>query len=56
MAARNGNVKIATLLLHKGWSYTDPDSSGNTPLHYAAAYGWPQLISILINAGALVNA
>ena len=32
------------------------DSSGNTPLHYAAAYGWPNLVKYLIEIGADPNA
>ena len=35
-AVRNGNAKIANLLLMHGALWDEPDSSGNTPLHYAA--------------------
>jgi len=56
MAVRNGNAKIASLLLQHGALWNEPDSSGNTPLHYAAAYGWPQCAEILVKAGADVNA
>jgi len=52
MAARNGNVKILSLLLYHGAEYNMPDSSKNTPLHYAAAYGFPECIEELMKAGA----
>ena len=52
LAARNGNVKILSLLLYHGAEYDSPDSSKNTPLHYAAAYGFPECIEELMNAGA----
>ena len=32
------------------------DSSSNTPLHYAAAYGWPECIKLLLKVGAEINA
>lgn len=48
MAARNGNLKILSLLLKHGADYNLGDSSKNTPLHYAAAYGFPECISHLI--------
>jgi len=44
LAIRNGNVKICSLLLTKGAWFDMPDSSGNTPLHYASAYGRSQII------------
>ncbi len=47
-AVKNGNLKIATLLLQKGSMYNEPDSSNNYPIHYAAAYGFPDCINILI--------
>jgi ankyrin repeat protein len=31
------------------------DSSGNTPLHYAAAYGWSNIVEYLIKNGAELN-
>lgn len=56
MAVRNGNAKIANLLLRKGALWDDGDSSGNAPLHYAAAYGWRQCAEQLVGAGANANA
>ena len=32
------------------------DTSKNTPLHYAAAYGWPNIVKLLIDGGADMNA
>ncbi len=29
--------------------------SGNTPLHFAAAYGWPKLVQLLLHFGDDVN-
>ena len=55
MAARNGNVKILSLLLYHGAEYNMPDSSKNTPLHYAAAYGFPECIEELMKAEADQN-
>ena len=31
------------------------DSSNNTPLHFAAAYGWPDIVKYLVEAGADPN-
>ena len=31
------------------------DTSGNTPLHYASGYGWPNIVKILIAHGANPN-
>jgi ankyrin repeat protein len=35
--------------------YDDPDSSSNSPLHYACAYGYYEMIDLLILAGANIN-
>lgn len=34
----------------------EPDSSKNFPLHYAAAYGWPEMIDLMYKVGADINA
>lgn len=39
IAIINGNAKIVSLLLQRGALFDFPDSSGNTPLHYACGYG-----------------
>lgn len=56
VAVRNGHTKIASLLLQRGSEWDHVDSSMNTPLHYAAAYGWLDSIDLLLKAGADVNA
>mmetsp|Transcript_17911 Transcript_17911/g.12887 ORF Transcript_17911/g.12887 Transcript_17911/m.12887 type:complete len:162 (+) Transcript_17911:765-1250(+) len=56
MAARNGHAKILSLLLKHGAEWNHCDSSQNTALHYAAAYGWIQCMEILLKAGADINA
>lgn len=49
MAVRNGHSKVASLLLQHGADVEQADSSGNTPLHFAAAYGWMDCIELLVN-------
>lgn len=56
MAVRNGHTRIAALLLQHGSEWDHADSSMNTPLHHAAAYGWLDCIELLLKAGADVNA
>ena len=56
MAIRNGNVKIASYLLRHGSDFNKPDSSDNYPIHYAAGYGFPECIDLLVKAKADVNA
>ena len=51
MAARNGNLKILSYLLKNGANYNINDSSGNSPMHYAAAYGFPECLVELKRAG-----
>ena len=47
-AVRNGNLRIAAFLLQHMAFYNFPDSSGNSPLHYACAYGWYDCARLLI--------
>ncbi len=44
MASRNGHAKIAALLLKYHADADLADTSGNTALHYAAAYGWLECV------------
>jgi len=55
LAIRNGHPKCASIILKAGCPYMEPDSSKNFPLHYAAAYGWPELIDLMIKVGADIN-
>ncbi len=52
MACRNGHAQIAALLIKHNAKVDQSDTSGNTPLHYAAAYGWEQCAQVLIKYGA----
>lgn len=54
-AVQNGHLKIVNILLQKGALYNKGDSSGNSPLHYAAAYGYYEMIDLLVTAGADIN-
>jgi ankyrin repeat protein len=56
MAVRNGNLKVASYLLSKGAEFNGADSSGNSAVHYAAAYGFSDCIDVLVQAGADQNA
>ena len=52
MAIRNGNIDIASLLLMRGADFNGTDSSKNSCVHYAAAYGFADCVDLLIKAGA----
>lgn len=56
MAVRNGHTRLASLLLQQGSEWNHPDSSNNTPLHYAAGSGFIECIDLLIKHGADVKA
>jgi len=43
------------MLLKAGNPPEEADSSKNTPLHYAAAYGWPDLIDLMLKVGVDIN-
>ena len=48
----NGHSEIVAYLLNVGVNPDARDSSDNTPLHYAAAYGWFYCVKLLLEAGA----
>ncbi|KAJ1351867.1 hypothetical protein KIN20_008029 [Parelaphostrongylus tenuis] len=43
----NGQEHCAAMLLARGADMLKGDSSGNTPAHYAAAYGWLECLQLL---------
>lgn len=51
----NGHTHIASYFLNLGANPNTADSSNNTAIHYAAAYGWPHLTQLLLEAGADPN-
>lgn len=50
-AVMNGSVPVASYLLYLGADPNHADSSGNTLVHYAAAYGWYFVLKLLVNEG-----
>lgn len=44
MACRNGHSRITALLIKHNANLDLADTSGNTPLHHAAAYGWIECV------------
>ncbi|XP_064602038.1 poly [ADP-ribose] polymerase tankyrase-like isoform X2 [Liolophura sinensis] len=55
-AVMNGNAHIASYLLRMGADANRIDSSGNSVVHYAAAYGWYFCVKLLLeNANADPN-
>ena len=54
-AVMNGHSHIASYLLRAGASPLAADSSGNTLMHYAAAYGWFFCVQLLMQAGAPID-
>ena len=55
MAIKNGHSKVASLLLQRGAAWDQADSSMNTPMHYAAGFGWIDCLELLIKVGANIN-
>jgi ankyrin repeat protein/predicted DNA-binding WGR domain protein len=54
-ASMCGHSRTLSYLLHLGANPNVCDSSSNSCLHYACAYGWFYCIKVLLDAGALVN-
>ena len=55
-AARSGDVAQVQSLLAGGSDVNARDDSGNTALHYTAAFGYTEMAQILVDAGADVDA
>ena len=55
-AVINGAANVASYLLSLGADPNKVDTSGNSNLHYACAYGWWFCMKILIDAGAILDA
>ncbi len=51
-AVMNGCSAVACYLLRLGFDPDGVDSSGNSNLHYAVAYGWYHCAKVLVDAGA----
>ena len=51
-AVRDGNAHMVSYLLSKGANPNTVDSSGDSAVHYAAAYGWYFCLKALLDAGA----
>lgn len=55
-AAQKGNKEIVELLLQNGARPDARDCRGRTPLHFSASGGFPNILALLLDAGAPVNA
>lgn len=55
LAVRAGQTVIASLLLNKLANPNAADDSGNTIVHYAAAFGWIHCVDMLHKAGATLS-
>jgi ankyrin repeat protein len=55
-AVKNGRAIVVSYLLQHGADFNEGDTSLNTPLHYAAAYGFYECIDLLIKCNADINA
>ena len=54
-AVINGSANVASYLLSRGADPNSVDSSRNSNLHYACAYGWWFCMQILLDVGADAN-
>ncbi|GAB1609603.1 poly [ADP-ribose] polymerase tankyrase-like isoform X2 [Argonauta hians] len=50
-AVMNGNTHVVSYLLSLGSDPNNTDSSGNSVVHYAAAYGWFFCLKLLLDSG-----
>ena len=55
IAAMNGNLQIAAILIKAGAHIDLKDKLGNTPLHYAAERNHVELAQLLLDLGAAVD-
>lgn len=56
IAARDGNVEIAKILISTGGDKNGKSSNGWTPLHYASDNGLYEMVKYLLELGVEVNA
>lgn len=52
LACQDGSLRCARLLIDRGAYMEGHNGSGRTPLYEAAAYGHPELVSLLLARGA----
>ena len=55
IAAINGNMQIAAILIKAGAHLDTKDRLGNTPLHYAVERDHPDMVELLLDVGAAVD-
>ncbi len=56
IAAINGNLQIAAILIKASAHLDAKDKLGNTPLHYATDRGHVEMVQLLIDVGATLDA
>lgn len=56
LAAMGGHLHVASLLLSRGASVLKKDEAGWQPLRYAAYYGQPDLLQLLLSSGKVPDA